>query len=63
MHYFLEDGCLKVEEVARAVKELEFDGVMTIESAPGCRFVCKYPESDERIAATFGYWRDIWAHL
>lgn len=63
MHYFLEDGCLKVEEVARAVKALKFDGVMTIESAPGFRFACEYPESDERIAATFGYWRDIWAHL
>lgn len=59
MHYFLEDGALDVPAVAKAIKVFGFDGVLTIESAPGFHFPCCYPESDERILRTTAYWHDI----
>lgn len=59
MHYFLEDGALDVTGVAHAIKEFGFEGVLTIESAPGYRFECRYPDSDERIAKTTAYWRSV----
>lgn len=59
MHYFLEDGALDVAGVARAIRNFGFEGVLTIESAPGYRFECRYPDSDERIAKTTAYWRSV----
>lgn len=59
MHYFLEDGALDVTGVSHAIKEFGFKGVLTIESAPGYRFECRYPESDERIAKSTAYWRSM----
>ena len=57
-HYFLEDGELDIKMIAEVLKEIEFDGVLTIESAPGYRFKCKYPESDERILKTYEFWKN-----
>lgn len=58
LHYFLEDGELDIKMIAEVLKEIEFDGVLTIESAPGYRFKCKYPESDERILKTYEFWKN-----
>ena len=41
------------------IKETEFDGVVTIESAPGVHYECKYPESDEKINKSFSYWTKL----
>ncbi|MBR4081461.1 MAG: sugar phosphate isomerase/epimerase [Clostridia bacterium] len=60
MHYFLGDGALDVQGVLRAIKAFGFDGVMTIESAPGFMFECVYPESDRRILDTIGYYHRLW---
>lgn len=49
LHYFLDDGTLDMQMIAKVLKEIRFDGVLTIESAPGFMFECKYPESDDRI--------------
>lgn len=59
LHYFLEDGTLKIEMIADVLKKICFDGVLTIESAPDFKFKCKYPESDERINKTFIYWKEM----
>ena len=59
VHYFLEDGTLNVEIIANVLKEIGFDGILTIESAPGYRFDCRYPESDKRINETFAYWKKL----
>lgn len=59
MHYFLEDGTLKIEMIAEVLKEINFDGVLTIESAPGFHFECAYPESDKRINETYAYWKNL----
>ena len=37
------------------LKEREFQGVITIESAPGYEFECTYPESDIRILEDVEY--------
>ena len=61
LHYFLEDGTLEIATVAKLIKKIGFDGVLTIESAPGFKFECKYPESDIRINKTFDYWKKLYA--
>ena len=29
------------------------------ESAPGFKFKCQYPESDEKIIKTYNYWKEV----
>ena len=57
MHYFFDDGTLDIQMMADVLKEIAFDGILTIESAPGCQFACAYPESDRRILETFAMWK------
>lgn len=59
LHYFLEDGILDIPVIAAVLREINFDGVLTIESAPGFKFKCQYPESDERIIKTYNYWKEV----
>lgn len=59
MHYFLNDGTLDIKMIAQVLDETGYDGVVTIESAPGFMFECKYPESDIRILEDVKYWEDI----
>jgi len=58
-HLFLEDGTLKIDAVTKALKEIGFDGVLTIESAPGMSFKCENEESDMRINKTFDYLKEL----
>ena len=57
MHYFFDDGTLDIKMIADALCEISFDGILTIESAPGFRFTCVYPESDKRILETYALWK------
>ena len=59
LHYFFDDGTLDIKTIARVLQDIKFDGVLTIESAPGLLFECKYPESDERILETFEIWKSL----
>lgn len=57
MHYFFDDGTLDIKMIADILREISFDGILTIESAPGFKFKCVYPESDERILETYALWK------
>ena len=57
MHYFLDDGTLDIKMIADVFREISFDGILTIESAPGFKFKCVYPESDKRILETYALWK------
>ena len=59
MHNFLEIGDIDMSVIARVLKEIDFDGILTIESAPGFQFKCVYPESDIKINQTFDYWKNL----
>ena len=56
LHYFLDDGTLDIQMIASVLSDIKYDGVLTIESAPGFMFECKYPESDERILRSYEQW-------
>ena len=60
-HQFLENGTLDISAIAKLMNELQFDGVITIESAPGFAFECKGQAADDGIAKTFAYWKDCLA--
>ena len=59
MHYFFDDGIIDIKMIARVLADLKFDGILTIESAPGFQFKCEYPESDIRIKETFEFWKSV----
>ena len=58
-HYFLEDGPLDIPAVAKALKAVGFDGVVTNESAPGYTFECAAEECDRRINENLAYWKKL----
>ena len=45
--------------ISRALDEIGYDGVLTIESAPGFQFPCYGEEADTRILKTWDYWKSI----
>lgn len=57
LHWFLEDGPLDIPMIARVVRDMDFNGIMTIESAPGFKFECRGKDADEGIMKTFDYWK------
>jgi len=57
VHWFLEDGVMDIEMYAQVLKEVGFDGVLTIESAPGMAFKCAGQDADDGIARTIAYWK------
>lgn len=57
LHYFLEDGTLDMKMIADVVKNISFEGVVTIESAPGFKFKCEKADADQRVNNTFVYWK------
>lgn len=59
LHYFLEDGTLDIKMIARVLKTLDYNGVVTIESAPGFRFECKGKDADEGIIKTINFWNRV----
>ena len=59
VHWFLEDGEMDVPAVAHALREVGFDGVLTVESAPGFKFECRGRDADEGIERTLSYWKGL----
>lgn len=59
LHYFFDEGTLDMQIIANVLKDLKYDEILTIESAPGFKFECRFPESDERIIKTFEYWKSL----
>ncbi len=57
VHWFLEQGSLDIPAVSEALRVWGFDGVLTVESAPGYQFACYGQEADEGILRTAAYWR------
>ena len=57
LHWFLEQGKMDVPAVAKALQEMGFEGVLTVESAPGFRFECRGKDADEGIVRTLEYWK------
>ncbi len=62
MHWFLPDGPLDIKAIARVLRDTGFDGVLTIESAPGFQFPCYGKEADEGILKTLDYWKKCSDH-
>ncbi|GEM_PF-1719682 len=59
IHLFLEDGSLNMEEPLKAIRDFGFEGILTIESAPGFKFECAGKEADDRIMNTFRYFKEM----
>ena len=57
LHAFLEDGVLDIGMYAEVLKEFGYEGVLTIESAPGMTFKCFGQDADDGIARTIEYWK------
>lgn len=56
LHNFLEVGTIDMHDIADVLKEINYEGIVTIESVPSMQgFV--YPEADEKILETFEYWK------
>ncbi len=58
-HYFIEDGPLDIPAVAKVMKTLGFDGVVTNESAPGYTFECPFEVADRRIGENLAWWKEL----
>ena len=56
LHWFLEQGSMDVPAVATTLQARGYEGVLTVESAPGFRFECRGKDADEGIARTLAYW-------
>ncbi len=61
VHWFLENGALDIAMIARVVHDMDYHGIMTIESAPGYKFECHGRDADEGILRTFAYWKSLCA--
>ena len=55
-HYFLKDGCIDVPMIAELLHSIQFDGILTLECAPGYRFECKNEAADQGIMDSYSYW-------
>ena len=47
-----------MKHIADVLKEIQYQGIVTIESVPRLQGL-HYPESDERIIQTLNYWKDL----
>ena len=54
-HLFLEDGSADIRAIAKALCRLRYEGILTIESAPGYQFPCYGEQADEGILRTLHY--------
>ncbi len=57
LHNFLEVGSVDMHDIAAVLKEINYDGIVTIESVPHMQGYA-YPEADDKILETFEYWKD-----
>lgn len=59
LHLFLEDGSLNMEEPLKAIRDFGFEGILTIESAPGFQFPCYGQEADDGIMRTYKQFKEM----
>lgn len=59
VHWFLENGVLDIEMIAGVLREIGYDDVLTLESAPGFRFPCAGQAADDGIDRTIAFWKEI----
>ena len=59
MHSFLEEGRIRMDAVAYALKAIGYEGIVTVESVPGKAYSGRRSESDTRILETTAYWQNI----
>ena len=57
LHDFLQVGTADMHDISAVLKEINYDGIVTIESVPGMHGYV-YPEADDKILETFEYWKD-----
>jgi sugar phosphate isomerase/epimerase len=57
LHDFLDVGTADMHDISAVLKEINYDGIVTIESVPGMHGYV-YPEADDKILETFEYWKD-----
>ena len=57
LHDFLERGTIDMQAIANILKEMNFKGVVTIETVPRLSGYF-YPEADDKIMETFAYWKN-----
>ena len=56
-HGFLEKGTIDIREIANVLKQIDYKGVVTIETVPRMHGY-HYPESDARILETYEFWKN-----
>ncbi len=56
---FVPEGYMDIAMYAEVLKEVGYDGVLTIESAPGMCFKCAGQDADDGIAKTIAYWKNL----
>ena len=61
LHEFLEVGDIDMRELAQAIYDFGFDGIVTIETVPGDRYEGRREESDRDIWRTIHYWEELYA--
>ncbi len=57
LHLFLQDGIVDTPALARVLKQLNYAGIVTIESAPGYMFPCAGQAADDGIARSLALWQ------
>ena len=57
LHDFLERGTIDMQAIARILKEMDYKGIVTIETVPRLAGYF-YPEADDKIMETFAYWKN-----
>ena len=57
IHQFLDTGVIDMGAIRRVLDTVAFEGIVTLECAPGFKFECKYPQSDIRIQESFTLWK------
>ncbi len=57
LHQFLDVGTIDMQVIADILKEMNYEGIVTIETVPRLAGYF-YPEADEKILETFSYWKN-----
>ena len=60
LHRFLSDGRIDFAMIARLLRDISFDGAITLESAPGYTFECEGECADIGIAKSLEYWTEVY---
>lgn len=59
LHRFYHDGYIDMKIIAQLFKEINFDGIVTCESAPGYLFDCFGKDADDGVLEAYTYWKKL----